>query len=200
MDYGYVRVSTEEQNTQRQILKMRELGIKEENIFVDKASGKNMERPEWQRLMNLIENGDRIVLDSLDRLGRTYDLITVEWKRITREVGCDIKCLDIEFFDSNAFQAMGDVGKVVEDMLLSLLAYVAETERKKMLQRQAEGIVVAKAEGRYKGRKPFDFDIATVEEAQRIMVEESKMAAARFLGVSTKTLYNMIDDGRLKVA
>lgn len=198
MRYGYVRVSTEDQNVERQLLKMRELGIGRSEVFVDKASGKDMERPEWQRLMSLIAEGDQIVVDSLDRLGRDYEALTFEWRRITREVGCDVKALDLEFFDSAAFREMGDVGRCVEDMLLSLLAYVAQTERKKMLSRQAEGIAVAKAEGRYQGRRPIDFDEeALAKVREHLGSGGSKASAARMLGVSRATLYRALDSGRL---
>lgn len=198
MRYGYVRVSTEDQNVERQLLKMQELGIGRSEVFVDKASGKDMERPEWQRLMSLIAEGDQIVVDSLDRLGRDYEALTFEWRRITREVGCDVKALDLEFFDSAAFREMGDVGRCVEDMLLSLLAYVAQTERKKMLSRQAEGIAVAKAEGRYQGRRPIDFDEeALAKVREHLGSGGSKASAARMLGVSRATLYRALDSGRL---
>ncbi|MEC4272951.1 recombinase family protein [Adlercreutzia sp. R25] len=195
--YGYVRVSTAEQNVERQIAKMRGMGIDGDALFVDRCSGKDMDRPEWARLMSAIGGGDRIVVDSLDRLGRSYDLVTAEWKRITREVGCDISCLDLEFMDSAAMRAMGDVGKVVEDMMLSLLSYVAEAERKKNLQRQAEGIAIAKAAGKYKGGAPKRHDPALMAEAERALAEEGKSAAARVLGVGRVTIYRMIEDGRL---
>lgn len=197
MEYGYVRVSTEDQNVERQVVKMLELGISEDNIFIDKASGKNMDRDDWKRLMGVIADGDFLAIDSLDRLGRNYDDITREWKRITRDIGCDIKALDLDFFDSRKFKEMGDIGKCIEDMLLSLLAWKAETDRTTMLARQAEGIAVAKKDGKYKGRAPKSFDGAIIEEANRIIAECGKSAAARYLGVTRLTVYNMIEDGRL---
>lgn len=196
--YGYVRVSTAEQNVGRQIAKMRELGIGGDRLFVDRASGKDMDRPEWARLMGAIGEGDRIVVDSLDRLGRSYDMVTAEWKRVTREVGCDITCLDLDFMDSASMRAMGDVGKVVEDMMLSLLSYVAETERKKNLQRQAEGIAIAKAAGKYKGGVPRKHSPGVLAEAQRVLDADGKAAAAKVLGVNRATVYRMIADGRLE--
>ena len=197
MIYGYVRVSTADQNVARQLVKMRSLGIGDDALFVDRCSGRDMDRPEWARLMAAIAEGDRIVIDSLDRLGRSYDMVTSEWKRITREVGCDISCLDIEFMDSAAMRAMGDVGKVVEDMLLSLLSYVAEAERKKNLQRQAEGIAIAKARGAYKGRSKVEYPADVLASAALAYASGGRAAAASVLGCSVGTVSNMLKDGRL---
>ncbi|WP_438498482.1 recombinase family protein [Paenibacillus sp. IHBB 3054] len=153
MEMGYGRVSAKDQNPERQLVKFRELGIDERYIFVDKLSGKDFNRPRYQAIRLMIREGDLIYIDALDRLGRDYDGIIAEWKYITREVKADIVCLDNEtLFDSRKFRTMGDFGKVMEDQFLSLLAYVAEQERKKNRQRQAEGIEVAKAGGVKFGR------------------------------------------------
>lgn len=153
MKLGYVRVSTKDQNTERQLIKMRELGIEERYIFVDKASGKDFDRPKYQALRFMIREGDLLYLDALDRLGRDYDGIISEWKYITREVRADIVVLENEtLFDSRKFRTMGDLGKLLEDQFLSMLSYVAEQERKKNKQRQREGIDVAIAEGVKFGR------------------------------------------------
>ena len=200
MRYGYVRVSSTDQNEERQVKKMLDLGIEEQHIFIDKASGKDLDRESYKKLMLIIKSGDEIVLDSLDRLGRDYDDLTVEWRRITREVGCDVKALDLEFFDSAMFRSMGDVGKCVEDMLLSLLAYVAQTERKKTRQRQAEGIAIAKEKGVYKGRKPTEFKKETMDSVREFLRNGgTKSGAARMLGVADRTIYRMIEEGRLVV-
>lgn len=197
--YGYVRVSTREQNEERQVRKMLELGVPPERLFIDKASGKNLDRSEYQALMSLVSEGDVILLDSLDRLGRNYFDIIDEWKRLTRGKGVDIRCLDLEFFDSQRFRELGALGICVEDMLLSLLAYVAQTEREKNRQRQAEGIVVAKENGKYKGREKAAFDADAIAEAESVLREHGKTAAAKVLGVGRATVYNMLEDGRLKV-
>lgn len=194
--YGYVRVSTEGQNAERQLLKMRELGIPEGATFVDKASGKDMDRPAWRALMARLAPGDALVVDSLDRLGRDYGDVTREWRRLVG-MGVDIRCLDLEFFDSAKFREMGALGVCVEDMLLSLLAYVAQTEREKMRARQAEGIAVARAAGRYRGRAPREYDPELLERAGRELAGGGRAAAARVLGCHPNTVSNMVADGRL---
>lgn len=153
MKLGYVRVSTKEQNTERQLKKMYELGIEERYIFVDKQSGKDFNRPQYQAMKLVIREGDLLYIDALDRLGRDYDGIIHEWKYITREINADIVVLENEtLFDSRKFKTMGDLGKLMEDQFLSLLSYVAEQERKKTKLRQAEGIEVALKNGVKFGR------------------------------------------------
>ena len=187
--YGYVRVSTIDQNVERQVVKMSELGISAENVFIDKASGKDMDRPAWKELVGKLDRGDTLIIDSLDRLGRNYDDVTKEWRRLTRECGVSVRCLDLEFFDSSKFAEMGDLGVCLEDMLLSLLSYVAQAERKKIKQRQREGIELAKKAGKYTGRKPIEIDdnlfesLFHLEQRGNITVSE----AARRLGISPRT-------------
>lgn len=195
--YGYARVSTDEQNPERQLAKFREMGIPCENVMMDKLSGKSMDRPEWKTLMGLIGPGDELALDSLDRLGRNYDEIKSEWCRITRDVGCDIECLDLTFMNSRNFRSMEDIGKVMEDMILSVLAWKAQRERDDMLRRQAEGIAVAKAAGKYKGGTPRSYSQEVIDRANKALVADGKAAAAKVLGCTRSTVYRMIDDGRL---
>ena len=156
---GYCRVSSAEQNETRQLLKMKSLGIDDKYIFIDKQSGKDFDRIEYQLMKRFCEEGDLIYVDSLDRLGRNYDGIINEWKYITRIVNANIVCLDNEtLFDSRKFKSMGDIGQLMEDQFLSLLSYVAEQERKKLKQRQKEGIGIAKMQGKYKGRKKIELN------------------------------------------
>ena len=197
--YGYIRVSSVTQNPERQIRKMGELGISDECLFIDRASGKNLDRPMYQALMAEVSEGDQIVVDSLDRLGRSYDDVTREWRRLVG-MGVDIRCLDLDFFDSAKLREMGSIGICVEDMLLSLLAYVAQTEREKNRQRQAEGIAIAKAEGRFKGKPKKQFDSKLLEEAEKALRDKGKAAAAKVLGCHVNTVNNMIADGRLHAA
>lgn len=194
--YGYVRVSTVDQNVERQVAKMELLGIPKDRLFIDRASGKDMERPAWKKLVGQLKAGDSLVVDSLDRLGRNYDDVTSMWRWLTRDRGVSIRCLDLDFFDSKKFSEMGDLGVCLEDMLLSLLGYVAQTERKKIKQRQREGIELAKKAGKYTGRKPIGLDsdflarIIELEQAGEITVTE----AAKRLGISQRT-YRRRRDG-----
>lgn len=194
--YGYIRVSSATQNPERQIRKMEEEGVSPGCMFVDYASGKDLDRPRYRELMDAVRGGDQVIVDSLDRLGRDYGDVTAEWRRLVA-MGVDIRCLDLEFFDSARFREMGAVGVCVEDMLLSLLAYVAQTEREKNRRRQAEGIAIAKAAGKYRGKPKRRWDEARIAEARAALRHGGKAAAARVLGCHPNTVRNMIADGRL---
>lgn len=153
MNIGYVRISYRTQNLARQLEMMRNLGIEDRFIFQDIASGKNFERPGYIAMKGVLRPGDVLYIDALDRLGRDYDAIISEWKHITRELKCDIVALDNSaLFDSRKFREMGELGKLMEDQFLSLLAYVADAERKKTLRRQKQGIASAKKAGVRFGR------------------------------------------------
>lgn len=159
MKLAYGRVSAKDQNPERQLIKFRQLGVDDRYIFVDKQSGKDFERPRYQAMRMMLREGDLVYMDALDRLGRDYDGIITEWRYITREINADIVCLENEaLFDSRKFKTMGDIGKLLEDQFLSMLAYVAEQERKKNRQRQSEGIEVARAAGVRFGRPKQEID------------------------------------------
>ena len=156
--YGYARVSSKEQNLDRQLVELQKYTDK---IFADKESGKNFDRPEYKKLMRKLKAGDLLVIKSIDRLGRNYELIIKEWQRITKDIGADIKVLDMPLLDTT--QTQGLTGKFISDLVLQILSYVAETERQNIKQRQAEGIKIAKARGIKFGRprkEPEDLDIA----------------------------------------
>lgn len=173
--FGYVRVSDKGQNIERQDMKMLGIGVAERDIFIDKASGKNFDRPQYKALKSVIRAGDLIYIDALDRLGRNYDEIKAEWQHITRKLNADIVILENqELFDSRKFKSMGDMGKLMEDQFLSLLAYVAEQERKKMLQRQKEGIAVARAQGKHLGRPKIN--LSTLTKKQRADLDSNFQA------------------------
>lgn len=186
--FGYVRVSTAEQNVERQLSKMRELGIGERDIFVDRASGKNFNRPQYQALKSVIRTGDLIYLDALDRLGRNYDEIINEWKDITRNVNADIVILENEtLFDSRKFKAMNTedskLGSLMEDQFLSLLSYVADQERKKILKRQAEGIAEARKAGKHLGRPRLDLAALSKQQRQDLEANYPAWKAKTITGV-----------------
>lgn len=169
--FGYVRVSSKDQNEDRQIFKMEQKGVLPRRIYVDKASGKNFERPQYKQMMSYIREGDLIYIDALDRLGRDYDEVISEWKRITREINADIVILENEtLFDSRKFKEMGDIGRLMEDQFLSLLSYVADQERKKIRARQAEGIEAAKRKGKHLGRPAISF--SNLNKQQKLTFEE----------------------------
>ncbi|HDR8053858.1 TPA: recombinase family protein [Bacillus cereus] len=170
--YGYIRVSTKDQNEQRQLYKMMERGVEARRIFVDKASGRNFDRPQYQLLRKILSQGDIVYLDALDRMGRNYDEVISEWKYLTRELQADIVVLENEtLFDSRKFREMGDMGRLMEDQFLSLLSYVADQERKKIRQRQAEGIAVAKSQGKHLGRPRVT--LSTLSKQKIYIIEET---------------------------
>lgn len=140
-EYFYARVSTKDQNLARQLAEAKRLGIPDENVFHDKASGKNFDREDYNRLLGVLSAGDLVYFDELNRLGRDYDQIISNWRKISREIGCDIVVLDkADLFDTRKFKEMGDLGKIMEDQMLSLMSYMAEQERKSMLRRQRDGL------------------------------------------------------------
>ncbi len=150
--YGYVRVSTQEQNEARQLDAMREFGVAEQNIIVEKLSGKDFNRPLYQRLARRLRQSDVLVVKSIDRLGRSYNEILEQWSYITKERGAAIVVLDMPLLDTR--QGRDLIGTLISDLVLQLLSYVAQAERDNIRQRQAEGIAAAKARGVRFGRPP----------------------------------------------
>lgn len=150
MIYGYARVSTVEQNEARQLIALKGAGVEEACILVDKASGKDFLRPKYQKLRRKLKKGDLLIVQSLDRFGRSYDDIISEWRYLVKEKGVDIQVLDMPLLDTR--QGNGLVGKFVGDIVLQILSFVAEMERRKIKERQAQGIAAAKARGVRFGR------------------------------------------------
>ena len=184
--YGYIRVSTKEQNEDRQLIAMREFGVAEENIILDKQSGKNFERPGYKRLMRKLKNGDTLVIKSIDRLGRNYEEILEQWRCITKDKQVAIVVLDMPLLDTR--QGRDLTGVLIADIVLQLLSYVAQTEREFNRQRQAEGIAAAKAKGVHFGRN-FKDRGERYEEIRAAWErgEISGRAAAKELGVAHGT-------------
>lgn len=144
--YGYVRVSAKDQNPERQLLAMQEQKISKEKIYLDKMSGQDFSRPQYVKLLKKLKKGDVIVIKSIDRLGRNYGEILEQWRKITKEIGADIQVIDMPLLNTNSFHE--DLTRVfISDLVLQILAYVAETERAFIKQRQAEGIAAAKLKG-----------------------------------------------------
>lgn len=150
--YGYIRVSSKDQNPERQYAAMKELGILRKNIFLDKISGKDFARPSYIKMLHCMQKGDLLVIKSIDRLGRNYAEILEQWRIITKNIGADIQVIDMPLLNT-CVQEKDLMGVFVSDLVLQILAYVAETERAFIHQRQAEGIAIAKARGVQLGRK-----------------------------------------------
>ena len=149
--YGYVRVSTKDQNEARQMIAMHEFGIDEQRIFIEKQSGKDFNRPQFKRLLRKLKAGDTLVIKSIDRLGRNYDEIIEQWRIITKEKQAAIVVLDMPLLDTRQNRDL--TGTLIADIVLQLLSYVAQTEREFIRQRQREGIEIARAKGIHIGRK-----------------------------------------------
>ena len=169
MKYGYVRVSSVDQNVARQIDALQAAGIGSDNIFIDKRSGKDFNRPAWKRLMRKLKRGDLLVVLSLDRLGRNYGEILEVWRKITKQKKANIKVLDMEILDTTN-KSNDLVGTLITDIVLSLLSYVAEAERRNIRERQREGIEAAKRRGVKFGRPR----IGQVDEIAKCLEEISK--------------------------
>lgn len=154
MNYGYVRVSSIGQNIDRQMEEMYKLGLEKKSIYVDKQSGKDFERPSFKRLKKKLKKGDLLIIKSIDRLGRNYEMIIEEWKSITKDIECDIYVIDCPILDTRNDND-NLVGKFISDIFLQVLSFVAENERENIKQRQAEGIKIAREKGVHLGRPKY---------------------------------------------
>lgn len=174
--YGYVRVSTKEQNEDRQIIAMREIGVPEENIYMDKQSGKDFERPQYRCLVRRMKKNDLLYIKSIDRLGRNYEEIQNQWRILTKEKGVDICVIEMPLLDTRRGRDL--VGTFLSDIVLQVLSFVAENERTNIRQRQAEGIAAAKARGVRFGRPstplpPNFLDVYQRWRAEKISVNQA---------------------------
>lgn len=184
--YGYIRVSSKDQNEDRQRIAMREFGIPDESVFMDKQSGKDFERPEYKRLMRKIKPDDTLVIKSIDRLGRNYEEILEQWRFITKRRQTAIVVLDMPLLDTR--QGRDLTGTLIADIVLQLLSYVAQTEREFIRQRQAEGIAAAKARGVKFGRQPMErpSEFEAVREEWKAGRLSARKAALK-LGITHRT-------------
>jgi len=185
--YGYARVSTREQHTDRQLAALQDFGVNEENIFQDKQSGKDFERPAYQKLLKIIKPNDVVVIKSIDRLGREYSEILEQWRIVTKEREAAIVVLDIPLLDTRA-KNNDLTGTFIADLVLQILSYVAQSEREVIRQRQSEGIAAARARGVKFGRKPKERPKAfsRIFAAWKLR-EISAREAARQLGINHMT-------------
>ena len=194
--FGYVRVSSTDQNEDRQMLAMQEKSVPEKNIYVDKQSGKDFNRPQYQKLVKKLKSGDLLYILSIDRLGRNYEEIQRQWRVLTKDIGIDICVIDMPLLDTRNGKDL--MGAFIADLVLQILSFVAENERVNIKKRQAEGIAAAKQKGVRFGRPeiplPDNFaEIVAAWEAKKIPFAE----AIRQCGMSEATFYRRLREYRL---
>ncbi|MBE5989914.1 DNA invertase Pin-like site-specific DNA recombinase [Lacrimispora xylanisolvens] len=189
--YGYVRVSTLDQNVERQLVELIKWGVLEKNIYCDKLSGKDFNRPQYQKLKRKLKEGDVLVVKSLDRLGRNYEDIQKEWRDIVKITKADIVIIDMPILDTRTNKDL--IGTLISDIVLQLLSYVAQAERENIRQRQAEGIAIAKAQGKHLGRYPSPLPDEFFPIYEKWLNREySLRTASRELGISISQFRTMI--------
>ena len=194
--YAYIRVSSHEQNEERQLIAMRQLHIPEDHIFMDKQSGKDFNRPSYKTLVNTLKEGDLLYILSIDRLGRNYEEIQNQWRILTKEKGVDICVIDMPLLDTRNGKDL--MGTFIADLVLQILSFVAQNERENIRKRQAQGIAAAKANGVKFGRPeipmPDDFsNIVNKWEEGKITLEE----ALKESKMSESTFYRRVREYRL---
>jgi Site-specific recombinases, DNA invertase Pin homologs len=186
---GYARVSSYEQNEDRQIIALKEMGVPEKQIYIDKQSGKDFDRPQYKRLLRELDEDCVLFVKSIDRLGRNYADLNEQWRRITKEKGADIVVIDMPILDTRRERNL--VGTLMSDIVLALLSYVAENERVNIRQRQAEGIAAAKARGVKFGRPqvplPENFDEVCKQWREKKLTLKQ---AAKACGLAESTFFD----------
>lgn len=195
--YGYVRVSSADQNENRQLEIMYELGLSSNNIYIDKRSGKNFERPNYRKLLKKLQPGDLLYIVSIDRLGRNYEMIQEQWRVLTKEIGIDICVLDMPLLDTRNGKDL--MGTFIADLVLQILSFVAHSERESIKKRQQEGIAIAKANGVKFGRPskelPSNFDTLVSKWENK---EYTLKEVLTICNISQSTFYRRIKENRIK--
>lgn len=189
--YGYIRVSSKEQNTDRQLIALQEFHIPKRNMYVDKQSGKDFNRPAYQRLLRRLKKEDLLIVKSIDRLGRNYDEIIEQWRIITKDKGVDIRVLDMPLLDTSHSKDI--LGTFIADLVLQVLSFCAHSERENIHQRQAEGIQAAKARGVRFGKPPLALPnhfVKVVAQWRRKEIKEQE--ALLQLQISRSSFYKYI--------
>lgn len=194
--YGYVRVSSTDQNEERQMVALAEIGVPEKNIFMDKQSGKSFDRPQYKKMVKKLKAGDLLYVLSIDRLGRNYEEIQNQWRVITKEIGADICVLDMPLLDTR--QGKDLMGTFIADLVLQILSFVAQSERENIKKRQEQGIATAKARGVKFGRPeipvPDNFGkLVTDWEKKRTSLEE----ILKLCNMSEATFYRKLREYRI---
>ena len=194
--YGYVRVSSMDQNGDRQMMALRDMAVPEKNIFMDKQSGRDFDRPNYKKLVKKLKAGDLLYVLSIDRLGRNYEEIQTQWRILTKEIGIDICVLDMPLLDTRNGKDL--MGTFIADLVLQILSFVAQSERENIRKRQAEGIAAAKAKGIKFGRpeKSVPNDFSKIVKAW----EQKKLTLAEVLkqcNISESTFYRKLREYRL---
>lgn len=189
--YGYIRVSSTDQNEDRQVLAMKEMQVSPKNIFIDKQSGKDFDRPQYKKLVKKLKPGDLLYILSLDRLGRNYEEIQSQWRHLTKEIGIDICVIDMPILDTRPYKDL--LGTFVTDLFLQVLSFVAENERDNIRKRQAQGIAAAKLRGVKFGRPetpvPDNFaELVKLWEKKKLPQEE----ILRQCNMSESTFYRRL--------
>lgn len=197
MIYAYIRVSTKWQKIDRQYEEIKALDIDDKNIFIDKESGKDFDRANYQKLIKKIKKDDLLIVKSIDRLGRNYHMILEEWSHITKNIGADIKVLDMPLLDTR-IEGKNLVGKFISDIVLQVLSFVAENERNNIKERQAEGIRIAKEKGIKFGRPRTVIPPNTNNILKQYIEHEiSNTKAASIIGVSRGTFFKLVKEFKL---
>ena len=192
MEYAYIRVSTRTQNSARQLEEIKKYGLPKRNIYIDKESGKDFNRTNYQRLIKKIKKDDLLIIKSIDRLGRNYTMIMEEWQKITKKIGANILVLDMPILDTRQHPE-NLIGRFIADIVLQLLSFVAENERINIKERQKEGIRIAKEKGVKFGRpkvKLPDNKDEIIEKYKR--KEITNKEASKILGISRGTFFRIL--------
>lgn len=194
--WGYARVRSKDQNEERQIKALIEAGIDERNIFIDKESGKDYNREQYQLMFRMLRGGDVVFVPSIDRLGRDYTETSKQWVAITQEKNADIVVLDMPEILDTRKKDKTLTDQLISDIVLKLLSYVAEVERRDIKERQRQGVEIAKAKGKYEGRKPIEIDKAAFEAAQGEVIrgERTNKYAMQKLGLKPNTYYKAVKE------
>lgn len=198
MIYAYIRVSTKQQKIDRQYEEIKEFNVEDKKIYIDKESGKDFDRTNYQRLIKKLKKDDLLIIKSIDRLGRNYQMILEEWAKITKIIGADIKVIDMPLLDIR-IEGKNLVGKFISDIVLQVLSFVAENERNNIKQRQAEGIRIAKEKGVKFGRPKINLPSNTSEIIHKYINKEiTNIEASKIIGVSRGTFFRLVKDYKNK--